>query len=218
MDRKLQVVCDWDDGAVEDLTLSGILRKHGAKATFNLCSSYLQGFVPQNRNGLQFMDKEQALAACQGFKVANHTTKHVSLPHVTMRDCKDAVIRGRAELQDIFQQDVKGFVYPKAMLDRTAVKVVQQAGHLYGRGLDSFCQTFTGGSRYTVRPHVNVRNGKFWKAYDEAKKGTRIFWFYGHSYEYKCTNDWLNLEFLIHKISKDPDAEWKNIEDLPWSV
>jgi peptidoglycan/xylan/chitin deacetylase (PgdA/CDA1 family) len=218
MIQKLQVVCDWDDGAAEDTDLVILLRRYGVKATFNLCSGLLSESKRAVRKNIYMMTRAEALETCRGFTVGNHTTEHVSLSHTVMRNAVRAVEDGRKQLQDIFGQPVLGLAYPSGLHDRTVWKIARNAGHLYGRGSVKGCQIFSAGNHWTVRPDCAVDDKLFWNFYEGAKKGSGVFWFYGHSWSIGQKNKWMELEKILEKISSDPEAEWKEIAELPWSI
>ena len=79
----MKVVQCWDDGVTTDVRLTGILRQHKAKATFNLNAGLHQ---PQRRPGWLFkgtqvsrLGWDEMREVYAGFTIANHSLTH---PHL----------------------------------------------------------------------------------------------------------------------------------------
>jgi len=83
----MKVVQSWDDGVVDDLRLTELLRHYGATATFNLNPSLHQS---QRSFSWKSGDKEiwrlgqsEMAAVYAGFEIANHSLTHPNLPDLS---------------------------------------------------------------------------------------------------------------------------------------
>jgi len=216
MGQKLQVVCDWDDGAIEDERLATLLRKHKAKATFNLSANRLsRTSKPETHKTQVFLTRTAAMEVYSGFLIGNHVQQHRSLLKIDTKQVIFMIAEGRRQLQDIFNQEVQGFAYPLGLHDGRSEEAVAASGHVYGRttGLAGLC--WPQKNRFQATATTVSRGKHFWRAY-EAAKACGVFWFRGHSWEFTSDEMWVDLENKLDTIRNDPEAEWKNITDLPW--
>src|SRR4051812_27602133 len=95
----MKIVQCWDDGVTDDIQLIEILRRHGARASFNL-NFGLHG--AKRVEGWKFRDKDvQRLAlpelrsVYEGFTIANHTLNHPVLPGMALDEARREIMQGR---------------------------------------------------------------------------------------------------------------------------
>jgi peptidoglycan/xylan/chitin deacetylase (PgdA/CDA1 family) len=220
---KLRVAQCWDDGVESDVRLVELLRKHHAKATFNLNPALSQhpetnvwkyrDEIPVRR--LKWNELPQVYA---GFTIANHTLTHPSAPEVSLERWQHEVREGRQQLQEHFGQPVDGFAYPFGTFTAAAAEVVQRAGHTYGRTTKqlSLGQPFPGDAgpsgAFATSTDGHFLMADFWQRLEAAKRRPQpVFWFWGHSYELVSDDDWARFDDLIARLSSDPDVEWVEV-------
>ena len=149
---KVKVAQCWDDGVVTDIRLTEILRRHHAKATFNL--------NPGNHGAVRREPSWQApgesgwccrgfmpgkLAAGEltqvydGFQVASHCWKHETAGTVSDEAFLKAAVDARAYLEDLFQRPCHGFAWPCGVVTDHTADLLLEAGfeiqYLLGRGV-----------------------------------------------------------------------------------
>ncbi|HPN84892.1 MAG TPA: polysaccharide deacetylase family protein [Victivallales bacterium] len=97
--EKMTVVQCWDDGVTGDARLTEILRKHNAKATFNLNA----GRYKKGRSSAEWSYKGQEVLRLgwdemkevyDGFTIANHSLTHPRLPKISLEDAKKDILEG----------------------------------------------------------------------------------------------------------------------------
>ena len=80
----MKVLQSWDDGVVDDVRLTGLLRRYRARATFNLnpglhrpgrSFSWRYGYKEVWRLG-----RDELVEVYAGFEIANHSLTHPNLP------------------------------------------------------------------------------------------------------------------------------------------
>jgi len=112
------VVQSWDDGVVDDVRLIGILRRHGAAATFNL-NIGLNG--PERQFGWTYKEKNkdvhrlalgEMVALYEGFEVASHSLKHPHLEQLAPEDLDREVAGSKRQMEAMFKRPVIGLCYP----------------------------------------------------------------------------------------------------------
>ncbi len=214
----MRVVQSWDDGVVDDIRLTELLRRYGATATFNLNPGLHQR---QRSFSWQYGDKDvwrlglhELVEVYAGFEIANHSQTHPYLPDLSPMDLEREVADSRRYLQDWFQQPVRGFCYPFGGFNPAVKAAIHAAGHIYARTVAEFDPVFPPADPLEFGAHCRFADPAFWTRYERAKAIHGVFFFWGHSYELVNEAMWADLENKIASISADSAAEWVNLETL----
>jgi peptidoglycan/xylan/chitin deacetylase (PgdA/CDA1 family) len=214
----MKVVQSWDDGVVDDIRLTGLLRRHGATSTFNLNPGLHQS---QRSYSWSYGDKEvwrlgqsELASVYAGFEIANHSLTHPNLPDLSPFDLMREVGESRRILQDWFQQPVRGFCYPFGAWNPAVKAAVRATGHVYARTVTECNPVFPPSDPLELGVSCRFADPRFWERYDQAKSSNGVFFFWGHSYELIDAAMWADLEHKIAGISADPAAEWVNLESV----
>ncbi len=214
---KLKVVQCWDDGVTKDRPLIEILRKYDAKATFNLNPGLHQKTsIPtwvykETQVGRLGLDEMPELY--QGFVIANHTVSHPHLENLPAAEARAQIVDGRKQLQDMFQQEVRGFAFPFGTYNDETLALLREAGHAYGRTVRNEAQCFPPEDPMAFHSTCHFLCEDFWDRYEKAKEGG-VFYFWGHSYEMINDEMWSAFDAKIARISADSEAEWLDVIDL----
>ena len=214
----MRVIQSWDDGVVDDVQLTELLRRYRATAAFNLNPGLHQR---QRSFSWRYGDKEvwrlgadELVEVYAGFEIANHSLTHPYLPDLSPADLAREVGDSRRWLQDWFQQPVRGFCYPFGGVNPAVKAAVRAAGHVYARRTENCDSVFPPPDPFEFRVSCKFTDPAFWHRYECAKAANSVFFFWGHSYELTSAAMWADLEHKIAGISADPAAEWVNIETL----
>ncbi|MEZ5584952.1 MAG: polysaccharide deacetylase family protein [Candidatus Competibacteraceae bacterium] len=214
----MRVVQSWDDGIVDDIRLTGLLRRYGAKAAFNLNPGLHQ---TQRSCSWRYGDKEvwrlgrdELIDVYDGFEIANHSLTHPYLPDLCPADLAREIRDSRHLLQDWFQQSIRGFCYPFGGFNSVVKDVIRAAGHVYARTVAEVEPVFPPIDVLEFGVNCRFADSAFWAGYERAKASNGVFFFWGHSYELVNETMWADLEDKIAGISADPAAEWVNLEAL----
>lgn len=214
----MTVVQCWDDGVTADIKLIEMLRRHNAKATFNLNAGLHKEHrleecwrfkdTPVGRLGWNEMREVYA-----GFTIANHSLTHPHLEQIPIAAARQDIADGRARLQQFFQQPVRGFAYPYGSYNEAVMEAVREAGHVYARTCRNVECPMPPDNPMEFNPCCHFLAPDFWERYEKARKGG-VFYFWGHSYEMISEAMWSNFETLIARISADKSAKWADVADL----
>jgi peptidoglycan/xylan/chitin deacetylase (PgdA/CDA1 family) len=213
----MKLVQCWDDGVTTDARLTDLLRRHGAKATFNLNAGlYAQerqpGWVYQGtpvwRLGWREMKPVYA-----GFAIANHSLTHPHLDSLAAADLQLEVADGRRRLQDFFGQPVAGFVYPFGSTSPAVEDAVRHAGHLYARTTQAVAQAWPVARAMALHPNCHFQAADFWQRYAQART-CGVFYFWGHSYQMTTEAHWAALDATLLRLGADPQAQWCEVAEL----
>jgi peptidoglycan/xylan/chitin deacetylase (PgdA/CDA1 family) len=213
----MKLVQCWDDGVTTDVRLVSLLRRQGARATFNLSA----GLHERERQfGWRHRDTEvwrlghdELRELYSGFNIANHTLTHPHLDQLPLHAARREIADGRARLQALFDQPVSGFVYPFGTFDEAVAQAVRDAGHIYAR---TTCAAESGVGMHdamAVAPSCHFLAPDFWQSLDRARP-TGIFWFWGHSYELVDEAMWTAFEASLARLCAEPGAQWCDPTDL----
>ncbi|MDD2236949.1 MAG: polysaccharide deacetylase family protein [Kiritimatiellae bacterium] len=213
----MTVVQCWDDGVTTDIRLVEILRRHGAKATFNL-NAGLHG--RQRMPGWEYRGTpvgrlawDELPEVYEGFTIANHSLTHPRLETLSADDLRREIVEGRERLQDCFGQPVLGFVYPFGTCNETVMDAVREAGHIYARTAKNEGRSFPPADAMRFDPNSHFLAEDFQARYEQAR-ADGVFYFWGHSYELIQEADWKVFEETIARISSDRQARWGVVADL----
>jgi peptidoglycan-N-acetylglucosamine deacetylase len=213
----ITVVQCWDDGVTTDIRLIEILRRYGAKATFNLNAG-----LHEKQRKLSWLYKgtevvrlgwDEMRAVYQGFTIANHSLTHPHLELMPIETARRDIVEGRDRLQQFFGQPVPGFVYPFGSYSEAVMQLVKEAGHVYARTAGNVDQPFPPENTMMFHPSCHFLAPDLWLRYQKTKK-SGVFYFWGHSYEIITAEMWHMVEKITAQISADPDSRWADVTDL----
>lgn len=214
----MKIAQSWDDGVVDDCRLTELLRRYEATATFNLNPGLHQ---PQRAFSWQYGDKavwrlgrDELASVYAGFEIASHSLTHPNLPDLSPADLAWEIGESRRQLQEWFQQPVRGFCYPFGTFNPAVKEAVRAAGHIYARTVLENQNQCLIGDPLELPVSCRWNDPSFWARYEHAKAANGLFLFWGHSYELVDEAMWAELEQKIAGISTDPAAEWINLESL----
>lgn len=228
--KKLRVAQCWDDGVFTDIRLTAILKKYQAKATFNLCSGLTTEVsvpatwakpepgaapVPINSFLSGRVGKDRMMEVYGQFEVASHCDLHENAKTAAPEAFLASAMKSRKFLEDFFQKECRGFAWPCGAYTDETVKLLNKGGFAYGRTTENTDDVLSYPDPLRLASNCHFMNRLFWQKYEQAKKTTGVFYFWGHSYEMADFEPyWNNFEDMISYISNDPEAEWVNVIEL----
>lgn len=217
MSNVMKVVQCWDDGVTADVRVLEILRRHGAKATFNLNAGLYETHRKPSWNykGTEVarLGWDEMREVYAGFTIANHSLTHPRLEQVTSEVARREIVEGRERLQQFFGQPILGFAYPFGTYSAAVMQLVREAGHLYARTTRNVDCPFPPEDAMAFHPCCHFLAPDLWTRYERARQ-CGVFYFWGHSYELITEAMWSAFEEMIKRISADPGACWGNLPDL----
>ena len=207
----------YDDGVTQDKRLIKILNKYGLKGTFNINSGLFGSAGAGEGNGVTFphvrFRAPEIAKVYAGHEVAVHTLTHPWLNRVEDADIIREVEQDRKALSALVGYNVDGMAYPMgtgAMNDHVAQVIRENTGVLYAR---------TTTSTHNFDPpqdllwlHPTCRHGEKDKMLELAAQflsmepeTPKIFYIWGHSYEFDRDDDWEWFEAFCALVSGRED-------------
>lgn len=233
---KVKVMQCWDDSPTTDIPLVDLLKKHHAKATFNIIPmderkpAMVKKVKPGDRVLFSFLPKDASpegsfqfehLASrempniYEGFKVAGHCGVPLGDTETDSKSRMQILMKTKEMIKNEFGQRDCGFVYPGGRYSPSVMKDVEKAGFLYARTTRNSDSLFPLDNPMALPTICHWASPDFWKKYEEVKKKGGLFYFWGHSCELgDDPNLWMWLESIYTRVSADPDAEWIDIIDI----
>lgn len=119
----------WDDGHKMDLKLSALLDKYNLKGTF---------YLSKTGEYRTLIDKEiQQIAKHQ--EIGAHALNHNDLTKLSLTQAEREIIGSKEYLENILNQPIKMFSYPRGQYNQEIKKIVQKTGFLGARTVKDFC-------------------------------------------------------------------------------
>ncbi len=214
------VTFSYDDGVTQDKRLIEILNKYGLKATFNINSELLgksntlvRGGVTVNHNKI---DPKDVKAVYSGHEVAAHTLTHPLLPNSTDSEVVRQVEEDRLNLSGLVGYEVVGMAYPGGGVnnnERVAELIRKNTGIKYARTITSTYAYDPQTNLYRFNPTVyhvmENRKERLMELAEEfvnlAPETPKIFYVWGHSYEFDIADTWDYFEEFCKMISGRDD-------------
>ena len=223
------VTLSYDDGCKDDIRFSETICAHGLKCTFNINS----GFIAE-KEGDWHLTREQIKKYLidTGNEIAVHGKYHRALGKVTPVDGIRDVLECRTELENDFGMIIRGMAYPDSGITRfengadyADIKhYLKDLGIVYSRTLggdnDSFALPTDWHAWMPTAHHTNPELfgyiDKFlnepMSSYDAAQT-PRLFYLWGHSFEFENNKNWDLLDKICSALSNKPDVWYAtNIE------
>jgi peptidoglycan/xylan/chitin deacetylase (PgdA/CDA1 family) len=216
----MKLVQCWDDAVVDDIRLCDILRRRGAKASFNINPALHgpQRAAPWRYRKIKDVHRlalDELRPTYAGFTVANHSMSHPHPTQIPLDAWRREVVDARKWLQDWFGQPVLGFAYPFGECDDATAAVVRDAGHVYARATGNCTPCFPPADAMRFQSDTHALAPHFWDRLAAAKAAAApVFYFWGHSYELISEDDWQAFDAKIARLSADPELEWADLPDL----
>jgi peptidoglycan-N-acetylglucosamine deacetylase len=203
MKGKIKIITSWDDFCDENYRIADLLKKYNLPGIFFIPTET----DPSSREMIENL-------ADKGFEIGCHTKTHP-------RDLKALDFDGlafeisdcRKQLQEIANQEIEWFCYPRGRYNEITKKYVLGAGFKYARTTKVLnISEAKDNSEIKTAIHVGYQRDEYEKKdwlimafelFDKAlKKENSVFHLWGHGWEIAKFNQWEKLEKLLSYISK----------------
>ncbi len=220
--RTKALTLSYDDGVKQDERLLSIMSKNGIKGTFNINSGRFA-----TEEGQQRMTAKKALELYKSHdcEVACHGVQHLSLRHVSKELGVVDVINDRINLENMFGGIIRGMAYANGSYDEKAIEVLKACGIAYSR-TTSATEKFDLPIDWLKLPptchHNHPRLMELLEEFLSTEKNSyywgnanmpRLFYLWGHSYEFDDNDNWNVIEEFCKKAGGREDVWYAtNIE------
>ena len=214
------VTFSYDDGCRQDLHLAEIANRYGIKCTFNINSSFL-GKKP-GKGPLTAEEIAQYLLPA-GHEIAVHGAEHRAPGSVRPIEGIQDVLNCRIALEKIFGHIIRGMAYPDTGIGHLENGNTYENIRRYLMDLDiAYARTLGRDNDrfelppdwYQWRPTAHHNNPRVTEYVDKfvaldlskehiATTSPKLFYLWGHSYEFDNDNNWDHLEAIWLVFSAD---------------
>ena len=224
------VTFGYDDGCRQDIILSQLLYKYKLKGTFNLNSDWFG----KNVND-QHLTKEEIknYIICNGHEIAVHGAQHLANGNVRSVNGIYDVLKCRLDLEREFDCIVRGMAYPDTGIslfqNNASFKKIRNylidLDIVYARSFNTKGGNFElPDDWHNLIPTAHHDDEKLFTYIDSflnfkptdvypAKRSPKLFYLWGHSYEFDQNNNWDRIEKICQALSGKQDIWYAtNIE------
>ena len=209
------VTLSYDDGVEQDVRLMEILDKHGVKCTFNLNSGCWapEGtvYAPGTIHRRMPKSRVEKVYRNPNHEVAAHCLTHASLTELSPAEVAWEVLEDRRNLEAMFGGLVRGLAYPFGTYSDQVVDALKATGAAYARTVVSTNDFSIPTDWLRLHPtcHHNAPNlmnlcDRFLQ--DSVPFGSKLFYLWGHSYEFEADNNWQVIEDFCEKMGGHDDV------------
>lgn len=211
----------YDDCVESDIRLMAIMDRYGLKGTFNLNGGlysredkvWPEGTIHRR------MKKSEATAVFAecGYEVAIHGYEHQSLAEIATVNATTDVLRDRLALEEQFGRVIRGMAYANGSYNDAVVQILRDCGIAYARTTLA-TRDFkipTDWLRLPATCHHNEPNlmALAERFITEEKRQPRLFYLWGHSYEFDRDDNWNVIEAFASYMGNREDVWYAtNIE------
>lgn len=215
----MKLVQCWDDGVHDDIRVIEILRRHNARATFNLNfarhEEHRSGGWHHKDHEVFVLGRDELRSVYEGFLVANHGLTHPHLTQLAPEEAQRCISEGKDQLEQHFGYEVKGFAYPFGDWNEAVAAMVTGAGHSYGRTCHNVENCFPPENPAAFHSNCHFLNPEFWPRFETALAHNHAaFYFWGHSYEIIDEAGWAAFEAQIERLGQTPGTQWADLPEL----
>ena len=208
----------YDDGVIQDKKLIEIMDRYGIKGTFNLNGGSYRDVDYRSANTRLTQEEAVALYKNSGHEVAVHGFRHPFLDEMPNGSAAWEIMKDRETLEEIFGGIIRGSAYPMGTYDDDVVATMKQCGIVYARGV-KVTHSFQipkdwlrlEGTYRNVDPELMSICDRFLQL--SPAYGPKLFYMWGHSYEFDRENGWEIIEEFCKKMGGHDDIWYAtNIE------
>lgn len=224
--RRKAFTLSYDDGVTQDIRLIELLNKYQVKATFNLNSGLFgqNGKVSAGKKEVPHikLSREEIQAVYKGHEIAAHGQYHKCMVGMDIARCVDEILENRKDLERMYGKPVTGFAYAFGAYDDTVIKALEASGISYARTIESTHKFDVPKNFLTWHPTCHHDDEKIYDLADEFLSDglyfsfstpAKLFYVWGHSYEFDQNDNWDHIEKLLSKIAGHDDVWYAtNIE------
>ncbi|KPW01270.1 polysaccharide deacetylase family protein [Pseudoalteromonas sp. P1-11] len=208
------VIFSYDDGVIQDRKLVELFNKYQVVGTFNLNSGLFAKKLPwmkafTGKEG-EYIKQSEVKTLYKGHEIASHSYSHPGFAGLDTAELKLQLARDKHILSPIKGNPLHSFAYPLGSYDKTAMKLVKQAGFTNARTVNDTLN-FELPTNYTAW-NPTAHHSKAMPLIEQyiALKSNKltVMMIWGHSWEFDkntVNNNWDYAEKLVQTISNKDD-------------
>ena len=216
--KLLSFTMSYDDGRTEDRRLAALMRRYGVKGTFNVNTGlYCPEDRPDTESGLPHrkMRRSEMIDFVNEYRdiveIAAHGRGHKNFATLSVPQIIDEIISDRIAIEEDFGTVCRGAAYPYGAVSDDAVKALGACGISFGRSTVSTGRFDLPENWLRLDPTCHHNDGELFRLLDEflAERECfslepRLFYLWGHSYEFDDNGNWDRIERFLSEVGGNP--------------
>lgn len=194
------VTSSWDDGTIYDHRLLEVFRSHGLHGTFHLNSGLLGGCG--SHDGFH-IEESMVPDLYAGHEIAAHSLTHPNLWNLSDDLVFHQLLEDRRNLERLAGYPITGLAFPcgRGGDDERLEGLARRAGLRTARAshVDGHFSAPTNWLRWGVSCHIEGFH-KAWKYFEDLSRADKLFFWWGHSYEFEKKYGWGLLENIALQL------------------
>lgn len=210
----------YDDGVTQDQRLVDLFNKYNLKCTFNLNSALGGSCALWKHNGVSYtharFQPDEFARVYRGHEVAVHTLTHPHLNQLPDEEIIREVEQDRIALSEAMGYEIVGMAYPfgDGSVDARVVEVIRNnTGVRYSRLTGPTYDFEPQDDLLTFRPTIHHKEWD--RLFELAEKfidlkpdSPKLFYVWGHAYEFDSDNSWARFEDFLKLVSHRDDIRY----------
>lgn len=220
--KKLAFTLSYDDSTIHNNRFLEIINKYGLKCTFNLNSQKLVDEYEKDGtlfDGTLTLDEAKALYLGNGHEIAAHCLTHPWIADLSKPEIIREVSEDRRNLEKLFGVIVRGMAYPFGCCNAKTVEVLENCGIVYSRTTAATHKFDFPENPLLLDPTCHHEDERLFDLAKDFAQGPvrwgrcKLFYLWGHSFEFARNDNWQKLESFCEYISGRDDVWYAtNIE------
>ncbi|MDR1687505.1 MAG: polysaccharide deacetylase family protein [Clostridiales bacterium] len=200
--KKKAITLSYDDGFKPDVKLVEMLNKYDLKGTFHLNGGLL------GTDGRLCAD--EIIPLFKGHEISAHALTHQSLTVCPREKLIDEIMKDREILERLTGKIIRGMSYPYGSVNDFVVEMIKSLGMEYSRTVHStkYFHLPDDFLRWNATCHHNESLHELTDIFLDDKNiySSRLFYIWGHSFEFERDGNWDMMEEFCKKVSGREDV------------
>lgn len=210
----------YDDGVEQDRRLVGLFNKFGLKCTFNLNSGLQSGSSHWENNGtpIRRMNASGLKELYKGHEIAIHGLTHPRLEEQSTETIENEIVLDKSNLERMFDCVINGMAYPFGTYDDRVIEVLKSQNIKYARTVECTGDFDIQTDLLRLRATCHHDSADLMSLAEEfvnmEPSEPKIFYIWGHSYEFDVNKNWETIERFCAYISNRKDIFYGTNYDI----
>lgn len=214
------VTLSYDDGSKDDIRFLETINKYKLKSTFNIVGGWID---KEDRLSKKFIEEN---IIGKGHEIANHGFNHRALDSVRAVEGIQDTLNSRLSLEREFDVIIRGMAFADRSINRFLKPDIYKKVKNYLKEIDIAYARSAGDDNdkfelpedwYCWMPTAHHNNPQIMEYIDKfvnidvsqlyvANRSPKLFYLWGHSFEFERNKNWDLLEEICEKISGKDDV------------
>ena len=203
----MKIVASWDNGTVADLKMSELMAKYDIETKF-----YWPSMIGEAKNlamTSNWLSEKQCKEIASKFEIGSKSVTNQPMNKRTIQAISMEIHSSKKYWQDVTDQEIKSFAYPKNSFNNLIKSLVKGAGYTSAR-TNIIGNLSTQEDMHAIQCTVQIGidrieyKEKSWELFAqemlEKCDQDSVFHIFGSSWDVESYNDWDALENLIKSI------------------